>query len=89
MLLCLIRPWKFEHIAIGFLSLLLRDDHPLPAPAVRFLVQSLNHDALVVRKVHDHILVHTSGLLMIFDAYLSAFQSVFILTMLCSLINKI
>ncbi|TSK14769.1 Proteasome activator complex subunit 4B [Bagarius yarrelli] len=44
-------PWKFEHMAIGFLSLLLRDDHPLPAPAVRFFVQSLNHDALVVRKV--------------------------------------
>lgn len=45
------RPWKFEHMGIGFLSLLLRDDHPLPVPAVRFLVQSLNHDALVVRKV--------------------------------------
>ncbi|KAJ8248283.1 hypothetical protein GJAV_G00240340 [Gymnothorax javanicus] len=44
-------PWKFEHIAIGFLSLLLRDDHPLPSPAVRFFVQSLNHDALIVRKV--------------------------------------
>uniref|UniRef100_A0A8C2H092 Proteasome activator subunit 4b n=1 Tax=Cyprinus carpio TaxID=7962 RepID=A0A8C2H092_CYPCA len=44
-------PWKFEHIAIGFLSLLLRDDYPLPAPAVLFFVQSLNHDALVVRKV--------------------------------------
>uniref|UniRef100_A0AAR2JD79 Proteasome activator Blm10 mid region domain-containing protein n=1 Tax=Pygocentrus nattereri TaxID=42514 RepID=A0AAR2JD79_PYGNA len=44
-------PWKFEHIAIGFLSLLLRDDHPLPAPAVCFFVQSLNHDALIVRKV--------------------------------------
>uniref|UniRef100_A0A8C1ZLZ1 Proteasome activator subunit 4b n=1 Tax=Cyprinus carpio TaxID=7962 RepID=A0A8C1ZLZ1_CYPCA len=44
-------PWKFEHIAIGFLSLLLRDDYPLPAPAVLFFVQSLNHDALVVRKM--------------------------------------
>nr|XP_015218489.1 PREDICTED: proteasome activator complex subunit 4 isoform X1 [Lepisosteus oculatus] len=44
-------PWKFEHIAIGFLSLLLRDDHPLPAPAVHFFVQSLNHDALIVRKM--------------------------------------
>lgn len=44
-------PWKFEHMAIGFLSLLLRDDHPLPAPAVYFFVQSLNHDALLVRKV--------------------------------------
>lgn len=38
-------------MAIGFLSLLLRDDRPLPSPAVRFFVQSLNHDALVVRKV--------------------------------------
>ncbi|XP_039595074.1 proteasome activator complex subunit 4A isoform X2 [Polypterus senegalus] len=44
-------PWKFEHIAIGFLSLLLRDDHPLPVQAIRFFVQSLNHDALVVRKM--------------------------------------
>ncbi|XP_055031264.2 proteasome activator complex subunit 4B isoform X1 [Misgurnus anguillicaudatus] len=44
-------PWKFEHIAIGFLSLLIRDDYPLPASAVRFFVQSLNHDALVVRKM--------------------------------------
>ncbi|XP_036402211.1 proteasome activator complex subunit 4A [Megalops cyprinoides] len=44
-------PWKFEHIAIGFLSLLLRDDHPLPPPAVHFFVKSLNHDALIVRKV--------------------------------------
>uniref|UniRef100_A0A8B9HHN8 Proteasome activator subunit 4b n=1 Tax=Astyanax mexicanus TaxID=7994 RepID=A0A8B9HHN8_ASTMX len=44
-------PWKFEHIAIGFLSLLLRDDHPLPASAVHFFVRSLNHDALIVRKV--------------------------------------
>lgn len=44
-------PWKFEHMAIGFLSLLLRDDHPLPAGAVLFFVKSLNHDALVVRKV--------------------------------------
>ncbi|KAM3863185.1 LOW QUALITY PROTEIN: proteasome activator complex subunit 4A [Diretmus argenteus] len=44
-------PWKFEHIAIGFLSLLLRDDHQLPAPAVLFFVKSLNHDSLLVRKV--------------------------------------
>ncbi|KAJ8385476.1 hypothetical protein AAFF_G00185720 [Aldrovandia affinis] len=44
-------PWKFEHIAIGFLSLLLRDDHPLPTAAVNFFVKSLNHDALIVRKV--------------------------------------
>ncbi|KAG2467259.1 PSME4 protein, partial [Polypterus senegalus] len=46
-------PWKFEHIAIGFLSLLLRDDHPLPVQAIRFFVQSLNHDALVVRGVSE------------------------------------
>ncbi|XP_064173886.1 proteasome activator complex subunit 4A isoform X1 [Anguilla rostrata] len=44
-------PWKFEHIAIGFLSLLLRDDHPLPSAAVHFFVKSLNHDSLIVRKV--------------------------------------
>uniref|UniRef100_A0A673CDK3 Proteasome activator subunit 4a n=1 Tax=Sphaeramia orbicularis TaxID=375764 RepID=A0A673CDK3_9TELE len=44
-------PWKFEHIAIGFLSLLLRDDHQLPPAAVMFFVKSLNHDSLYVRKV--------------------------------------
>ncbi|XP_029305181.1 proteasome activator complex subunit 4A isoform X1 [Cottoperca gobio] len=44
-------PWKFEHIAIGFMSLLLRDDHQLPPPAVTFFVKSLNHDSLYVRKV--------------------------------------
>ncbi|TKS85439.1 Proteasome activator complex subunit 4A [Collichthys lucidus] len=41
-------PWKFEHIAIGFLSLLLRDDHQLPPPAITFFVKSLNHDSLYV-----------------------------------------
>uniref|UniRef100_A0A7N6BDN1 Proteasome activator subunit 4 n=1 Tax=Anabas testudineus TaxID=64144 RepID=A0A7N6BDN1_ANATE len=44
-------PWKFEHIAIGFLSLLLRDDQQLPPAAVMFFVKSLNHDSLYVRKV--------------------------------------
>uniref|UniRef100_A0A8C2WJH7 Proteasome activator subunit 4 n=1 Tax=Cyclopterus lumpus TaxID=8103 RepID=A0A8C2WJH7_CYCLU len=44
-------PWKFEHIAIGFLSLLLRDDHQLPPSSVMFFVKSLNHDSLYVRKV--------------------------------------
>uniref|UniRef100_A0A8B9PYW3 Proteasome activator subunit 4 n=1 Tax=Apteryx owenii TaxID=8824 RepID=A0A8B9PYW3_APTOW len=44
-------PWKFEHISIGFLSLLLRDDRVLPVRAIRFFVQCLNHDAIVVRKV--------------------------------------
>ncbi|KAM9847519.1 proteasome activator complex subunit 4A [Aulostomus maculatus] len=44
-------PWKFEHTAIGFLSLLLRDDHQLPPEAVLFFVKSLNHDSLYVRKV--------------------------------------
>ncbi|XP_076141905.1 proteasome activator complex subunit 4A [Alosa pseudoharengus] len=44
-------PWKFEHISIGFMSLMLRDDHPLPAPGVLFFVKSLNHDSLLVRKV--------------------------------------
>uniref|UniRef100_A0A669EMM0 Proteasome activator subunit 4a n=1 Tax=Oreochromis niloticus TaxID=8128 RepID=A0A669EMM0_ORENI len=45
------RPWKFEHIAIGFLSLLLRDDNQLPPAAVLFFVKSLNHESLYVRKV--------------------------------------
>uniref|UniRef100_A0A9J7YHM4 Proteasome activator subunit 4 n=1 Tax=Cyprinus carpio carpio TaxID=630221 RepID=A0A9J7YHM4_CYPCA len=45
------RPWKFEQIAIGFLSLMLRDDHPLPSSAVLFFVESLNHDSLLVRNI--------------------------------------
>nr|XP_055026346.1 proteasome activator complex subunit 4A [Misgurnus anguillicaudatus] len=44
-------PWKFEQIAIGFLSLMLRDDHPLPSSAVLFFVQCLNHDSILVRNV--------------------------------------
>ncbi|XP_063047941.1 proteasome activator complex subunit 4A [Engraulis encrasicolus] len=44
-------PWKFEHISVGFLSLMLRDDTPLPANAVLYFVKSLNHDSLLVRKV--------------------------------------
>lgn len=45
------RPWKFEHIGIGLLSLLLRDDQVLPLRAIHFFVENLNHDAIVVRKV--------------------------------------
>ncbi|EPY88734.1 hypothetical protein CB1_000157005 [Camelus ferus] len=44
-------PWKFEHIGIGLLSLLLRDDRVLPLRAIRFFVENLNHDAIVVRKM--------------------------------------
>ncbi|XP_072526695.1 proteasome activator complex subunit 4A [Salminus brasiliensis] len=44
-------PWKFEHFAISFLSLMLRDDYPLPSRAILFFIQSLNHDSLLVRKV--------------------------------------
>src|SRR4029434_3207509 len=32
--------------------------HPLPTPAVLFFVKSLNHDSLLVRKVHIHIHIH-------------------------------
>ncbi|KAK7140459.1 hypothetical protein R3I94_012924 [Phoxinus phoxinus] len=42
-------PWKFEQIAIGFLTLMLRDDQPLPSSAVLFFIESLNHDSLLVR----------------------------------------
>uniref|UniRef100_A0A8C1B7R2 Proteasome activator subunit 4 n=1 Tax=Cyprinus carpio carpio TaxID=630221 RepID=A0A8C1B7R2_CYPCA len=42
-------PWKFKQIAVGFLSLMLRDDHPLPSSAVFFFIESLNHDSLLVR----------------------------------------
>lgn len=45
------RPWKFKQIAVGFLSLMLRDDHPLPSSAVLFFIESLNHDSLLVRNV--------------------------------------
>ncbi|KAG7506391.1 proteasome activator complex subunit 4B-like [Solea senegalensis] len=44
-------PWKFEHMATDFLSLLLRDDHPLPPDAVLFFTQSLVHDSISIRKV--------------------------------------
>uniref|UniRef100_A0A8C1X656 Proteasome activator subunit 4a n=1 Tax=Cyprinus carpio TaxID=7962 RepID=A0A8C1X656_CYPCA len=44
-------PWKFKQIAVGFLSLMLRDDHPLPSSAVLFFIESLNHDSLLVRNV--------------------------------------
>lgn len=50
-ILFFLSPWKFEHISIGFLSLLLRDDRILPVRAIKFFVQCLNHDAIVVRKV--------------------------------------
>ncbi|KAM7370631.1 hypothetical protein PAMP_010160 [Pampus punctatissimus] len=44
-------PWKFEHMATDLLSLLLRDDHPLPPDAVLFFTQSLIHDSISIRKV--------------------------------------
>uniref|UniRef100_A0A3Q4HEW2 Proteasome activator Blm10 mid region domain-containing protein n=1 Tax=Neolamprologus brichardi TaxID=32507 RepID=A0A3Q4HEW2_NEOBR len=34
-------PWKFEHMATEWLSLLLREDHPLPPDAVLYFTQSL------------------------------------------------
>lgn len=57
----LFRPWKFEHMAIGFLSLLLRDDYPLPARAISFFTQCLNHDALVVRKVGACVIAYSEA----------------------------
>uniref|UniRef100_A0A665UKH4 Proteasome activator subunit 4b n=1 Tax=Echeneis naucrates TaxID=173247 RepID=A0A665UKH4_ECHNA len=44
-------PWKFEHMATDLLSLLLRDDHPLPPDAVLYFTQSLIHDSISIRKV--------------------------------------
>ncbi|XP_077359602.1 proteasome activator complex subunit 4B-like [Festucalex cinctus] len=44
-------PWKFEHTAADLLSLLLRDDHPLPPDAVLYFTQSLVHDSISIRKV--------------------------------------
>ncbi|CAK6956798.1 proteasome activator complex subunit 4B [Scomber scombrus] len=43
-------PWKFEHMATDLLSLLLRDDHPLPPDAVLYFTQSLIHDSISIRK---------------------------------------
>uniref|UniRef100_A0A7N6FAQ8 Proteasome activator Blm10 mid region domain-containing protein n=1 Tax=Anabas testudineus TaxID=64144 RepID=A0A7N6FAQ8_ANATE len=45
------RPWKFEHMAADLLSLLLREDHPLPPDAVLYFTQSLIHDSISIRKV--------------------------------------
>lgn len=56
------RPWKFEQIAIGFLSLMLRDDRPLPSSAVLFFVESLNHDSLLVRNVR--LCVHSVAIIL-------------------------
>ncbi|XP_054614170.1 proteasome activator complex subunit 4B [Dunckerocampus dactyliophorus] len=44
-------PWKFEHMATDLLSLLLRDDHPLPPDAVLYFTQGLIHDSISIRKV--------------------------------------
>ena len=38
-------------MAISFIVMLIRHDHPLPTEAVKLLTHSLVHDALVVRKV--------------------------------------
>ncbi|XP_034049345.1 proteasome activator complex subunit 4B-like [Thalassophryne amazonica] len=43
--------WKFEHMATDLLSLLLREDHPLPPDAVLYFTQSLIHDSISIRKV--------------------------------------
>ncbi|KAM9425985.1 proteasome activator complex subunit 4B [Pholidichthys leucotaenia] len=44
-------PWKFEHMATDLLSLLLREDHPLPPDAVLYFTQSLIHDSISIRKI--------------------------------------
>uniref|UniRef100_A0A3Q0QU92 Uncharacterized protein n=1 Tax=Amphilophus citrinellus TaxID=61819 RepID=A0A3Q0QU92_AMPCI len=44
------KPWKFEHMATDLLSLLLRDDHPLPPDTVLYFTQSLVHDSISIRK---------------------------------------
>ncbi|KAM4624596.1 proteasome activator complex subunit 4B [Polymixia lowei] len=44
-------PWKFEHMATDLLSLLLREDHPLPPDAILYFTQSLTHDSISIRKV--------------------------------------
>lgn len=49
------RQWRYSQMAIGFLVMLIRHDHPLPIEAVRMHVGNLVHDALSVRKVRDLI----------------------------------
>ncbi|TRY87903.1 hypothetical protein DNTS_003218, partial [Danionella cerebrum] len=44
-------PRKFGYIAVSFMFLLLREDHPLPVPAALFVVKNLNHEAFIVRKM--------------------------------------
>ena len=46
-----IRQWRYSQIAIHFLLMLIRHDHPLPIEAVRMHTHNLVHDALKVRKV--------------------------------------
>ena len=46
------RQWRYSQMAISFLVMLIRHDHPLPTVAIELLTRNLVHDALAVRKVH-------------------------------------
>lgn len=43
--------WRHYHMALVMVKLLIRNDIPLPGPAVHMLVNHLVHDTLNVRKV--------------------------------------
>ncbi|XP_014668208.1 PREDICTED: proteasome activator complex subunit 4-like [Priapulus caudatus] len=43
--------WRHYQVAVSFLTQLLREDERLPMHAVRVLVNNLNHDSLIVRKL--------------------------------------
>jgi hypothetical protein len=45
------RQWRYSQMAISFLVMLIRHDHPLPREAIQMHAQNLVHDALIVRKV--------------------------------------
>ena len=44
--------WRFVEISVTFLVLSIHHEEPLPARAVKIIVNGLVHDALAIRKVH-------------------------------------
>uniref|UniRef100_A0A3Q0QZR4 Proteasome activator Blm10 mid region domain-containing protein n=1 Tax=Amphilophus citrinellus TaxID=61819 RepID=A0A3Q0QZR4_AMPCI len=75
------RPWKFEHMATDLLSLLLRDDHPLPPDTVLYFTQSLVHDSISIRKnfaPQTHIRLQIRQIAHLYMCVMDAFSYCFV-----------